>query len=388
MTKPSPILLALIGVTAIASTACSDADPVESPRPPLLPATTLQQITAELVTRSQAPGAIVGVLRGDERWIGAAGSEDLAGNVPMRPDRVFRAASITKMFTASLVMKQIEARKLRLDDRLSTWEPGFANAASITLDQLLSHTAGVTTRWFDQPDLQAVVTADLTHVFTPEETLAIMREQPPLGPPGVSGMAYSNTDYVLLGEVVHQVTGAEVGDLMKSSVFDRIPLPHTTYQFDPPKNLVPGWFELNGLTLDTSSVPQQALVSFAGAAGAVHATADDLLTFADALFRKQSVVSKGSLARMMTPAEEGSWYAHGLMRFCPCDDGPNGTHFTGWGHAGNLPGYWSEIVYYPERDVIIVAMINRDMVNGVALDHPIFDPTLASVLDALEQAAP
>jgi hypothetical protein len=91
---------------------------------------------------------------------------------------------------------------------------------------------------------------------------------------------------------------------------------------------------------------------------------------------------------MMTPAENGSWYAHGLMRFCPCADGDQGSEYTGWGHAGNLPGYWSEVVYYPDRDVIVVAMINRDMVNGVMLDHTIFNPTLAAVLDALEPAAP
>ncbi|MFT3767625.1 MAG: serine hydrolase domain-containing protein [Minicystis sp.] len=385
MTKPT--LLTLIGAATMTLTACAGTDPETTPDPPPpLPAATLQQITSDLVTRSGAPGAIVGVLRGDQRWIGAAGSEDLGGVRPMRADRVFRAASITKMFTASLVMKEVEAGALRLDDRLSTWEPDFANADAITIDELLSHTAGVTTMWFDQPALQSVVTADLTRVFTPEETLAIMREEPPFGAPGASGMAYANTDYVLLGEVLHQLTGSAVGDLMASDVFARLPLPHTTYQFDPPKDLVSGWFEYQGLTLDTAMVPQEALVSFAGAAGAVHTTAGDLLTFADALFRKGSVVGATSLARMMTPAEGGSWYAHGMMRFCPCADGPNGTRFTGFGHAGNLPGYWSEVVYYPDRDVVIVAMINRDMVNGVALDHAIFDPTLASVLDALAPA--
>ena len=71
-----------------------------------------------------------------------------------------------------------------------------------------------------------------------------------------------------------------------------------------------------------------------------------------------------------------------------CADGPEGSEYTGWGHAGNLPGYWSAVVYYPERDVIIVTMINRDMVNGVMLDHTIFNPTLSAVLDALEPTAP
>jgi D-alanyl-D-alanine carboxypeptidase len=287
------------------------------------------------------------------------------------------------MFTASVVMKEIEAGRLSPNDKLVNWSPTFPNAEAISLDQLLSHTAGVTTQWFDGPELQAKVTKDLNHTYTPEETLAIMMTEPPSGAPGVSGMHYSNTDYVLLGDVATRVTGSKLGDLLKTEIFDAVPLTHTTYQFDNPPDLVPGYFEYQGLVLDASKIPQVSLVSFAGAAGAVHSTADDLLTFADALFRKKSIVGASSLSRMMTPADDGSWYAHGLMRFCPCDDGPAGTHFTGWGHAGNLPGYWSEVVYYPDRDVTVVALINRDAVDGVALDHDVFDDTLKSVLDAL-----
>jgi D-alanyl-D-alanine carboxypeptidase len=386
--KSRHALLTMIGATLLATTACSSEAPVNEPPPEALPEKALQEITAQLVAHSGAPGAIVGVQHGDQRWIGAAGSVDLNGATPMTPDRIFRAASITKMFTASLVMKQMAAGKLAADDHLSTWHPEFPDAASISLDELLSHTAGVTTDWFDQPALQAMVTADLTHVYTPAETIGIMAKDQPLGMPGASGMNYANTDYVLLGDVLSKVTGAAVGDLMQKNIFTPLGLAHTTYQFDAPKGLVSGWYEYQGTVLDMTSVPQEALVSFAGAAGAVHTTADDLLTFGDAVFRKGSVVDKPSLARMMTPAESGSWYAHGLMRFCPCADGPDGSAYTGWGHAGNLPGYWSEVVYFPERDVLIVTMINRDMVNGVMLDHTVFTPTLASVLDALETASP
>jgi D-alanyl-D-alanine carboxypeptidase len=381
MTTSHRMHMAAVGAVVLGSMACSGAEP-PPPAPPPLPAAALQRITEELVTRSGAPGAIVGVVRGDRRWIGAAGSEDLDGSVPMPAAGIFRAASITKMFTATLVLEQVEAGALSPEAKLAAWSPSFPNAAAITLDELLSHTAGVTTLWFDQPALQAVVTKDLAHLFTPAEALSILSQEPPFGAPGASGMQYSNTDYVLLGDVLTRVTGAAVGDLMRQRIFDTVPLPHTTYQFAAPPGLVSGWYEYQGLTLDMSTVPQEALVSFAGAAGAVHTTADDLLTFADALFRQKRLLGESSLGRMTTPAEDASWYAHGLMRFCPCDGGPGS--FTGWGHAGNLPGYWSEVVYYPDRDVIVVAMINRDMVHGVMLDHTVFDPTLEAVLEAVD----
>lgn len=115
---------AVMGVVCAASMACSREEETMGPPPEQpLPEAKFQAITADLVTRSGAPGAIVGVVRGDQRWVGAAGSVDINGKLPMSADRVFRAASITKMFTASLVMREIEAGKIGLGDRLSTWQP-------------------------------------------------------------------------------------------------------------------------------------------------------------------------------------------------------------------------------------------------------------------------
>jgi CubicO group peptidase (beta-lactamase class C family) len=281
------------------------------------------------------------------------------------------------MFTAALVLERVESGALRLDDKLAGSVPEFPNAAAITLDQLLAHSAGVTTEWFDGPILQPVVARDLTHVFSPDEVIELLRAQPPLGAPGASGYHYSNMDYVLLGQVLARSSGTDIGTLMRKDVLGT--LPHTTYQFDNPQDLLPGWLEYQGLMLDTSVVPQQSFVSFAGAAGAVHSTVEDLLELGEAMFRDGRVVGEASLAHMMTPAEPGAPYGRGLMRFCPCDG-----DFSGWGHGGRLPGYFSVVVYYPERDVVIAAMINRDVVSGVPLGPEVFDPTLASVLRALE----
>jgi D-alanyl-D-alanine carboxypeptidase len=281
------------------------------------------------------------------------------------------------MFTAALVLERVEGGALRLDDTLAGSVPEFPNAGAITLDHLLAHTAGVTTEWFDGPLLQPVVAQDLSRVFAPAEVVELLRAQPPLGAPGASGHHYSNMGYVLLGQVLARSSGADVGALMRAGVLGT--LPHTTYQFDNPHDLQPGWLEYQGLMLDTSIVPQRSFVSFAGAAGAVHSTIDDLLTFGEALFRDRRVVGEASLAHMMTPAEPGAPYGRGLMRFCPCDG-----DFSGWGHGGRLPGYFSVVVYYPERDVVIAAMINRDVVSGVSLGPEVFDPTLAAVLRAVE----
>jgi D-alanyl-D-alanine carboxypeptidase len=357
------------------------------PEPVPLPADELQRIAESLVERSGAPGAVLGVMRGDQRWIGSAGSQDLAGTLPMPADATFRAGSITKVFTGALVLQAVEAGALELDDPLSRWEPAFPNASAITIEQLLSHTAGVTTEWFDRPQVQAIVTQDLTRVWTPAEVVAEMAALPPFGAPGASGMQYANTDFVLLGELLARAAGAPYTELLRERILEPLTLTRTGYGFDAPAGLVPGYFELGGAPIDVTQVPPQALISFAGAAGAIYTTADDLLTFLDAVMHGEQIVGEAARATMMTPAAPGSWYAHALMRFCPCADGPGGVAYTGWGHGGNLPGYWSVVVEYPgagdEDDVIVAAMINRDSVDGVALGREVFDPTLAAVLDAV-----
>lgn len=353
-----------------------------------LPEAPLRAIADELVARTGAPGAVLVVQRGDQRWRGTSGTADLLGATPMPVEARFRAASLTKMFTGAMVMQLVESGQLSLDDRLSMFRPEFPNADQITIAQLLSHTAGVTTMWFDQPALQGQLAGDLSRAWAPGEVLTKMAEFPAAGGPGSVGMRYSNTGFVLLGDILEQTTGLRYADLLQRRLLQPLALDHTEYVFTTPPGSVPGYFEVAGAVLDTVHVSLPALVSFAGAAGAISSSADDLATFVDALVLGDELLGESSRAMMAMPAEPGSWYAHGLMRFCPCDDGPGGSAFTGVGHGGNLPGYWAVAVAYPgaagaEDDVVVVAMINRDSVQGATFDRHVFDPTLAAVRSAV-----
>lgn len=343
-----------------------------------LPDDALQAIVEQLVVDAGSPGALLGVQRGDERWFGAAGTEDLEGAVPMPVDGRFRVGSNTKLFTGTLVLQEVDAGTLDLQDRLDRFVPTFPNAPDITVDQLLSHTAGVTAEWFDQPDLQAAMIADLSRDWAIDEVVERMATSDPIGPPGTVGMVYSNTDFVLLGAVLEAVTGTGYADLLEERLLAPLSLDDTTYGFDNPADLVAGQYEFGGSVLDITEIPQNALLSFAGPAGAVTSTTADLLTFADRLLRRSEVLDDTSV--LTTPAETGSWYGHATMRFCPCAD-----DFSGWGHGGNLPGYWSIVVYYPEEDVIVSAMVNRDLIDGVPLEVSVFDPLLAAVLDQVTE---
>lgn len=347
-----------------------------------LPTDKLADVLETLRVMSGAPGAVLGVSQRGQRWSGAAGIDDLNEGSKMLATRRFRAGSITKMFTGVAAMRLVETGKLRLDDRLSRWFPGFPNAGEITVDMLLSHTAGVSATWWEDPQFLAYTTRDLSRNFSPREVIERVAMLPPAGAPG-SSFAYSNAGFILLGEVAAQSASTDIAALIRSEVIQRSNLSETTYQFDNPPDLAHGYFEYEGSVFDASGVAQQSFVSFGGAAAAVHSTVGDLTHFLEALFASEHLVSASSRAHMMDEAVDESALGRGLMAFCPCTDGPDGRSYAGYGHGGHLPGYWALAVYYPSKELAVAMMINRDSVAGTPIDRSSLDRAALAVFEAI-----
>ena len=360
-----------------------DAGAPQGAAPPLPPADTLQRIADRLVASTGAPGAMLAVARSGETWAGASGVDDMANGTKMRPDLRFRAGSITKMFTGAVIAGLAREGKLATTDTLDRYQPAFPNASGITVDMLLSHTAGVTTDWLTIPEIQDAVVVNLQRRFAPSEVIDLMAKRPPAGMPGASGMQYSNTGFVLLGAIAAQQGGASIGDLVTARAIAPLGLTRTTYQFDAPPNLAHGYFEVQGAVLDASLLSQEAIVSFAGAAGAVHATTTDLTRFLTVFFEGEQLVRASERDVMMTEGATGSAYGRNLMLFCPCDDTAGTRKYGGFGHGGYLPGYWSLAVYYPAKKLAVAAMINRDSVNGVPIGRDGLDAAAAALYDAV-----
>jgi len=363
------------------SNVCSSPGAAEAP----LPAEALQGIVTGLAASSGAPGAVLAVSRAGHTWSGAAGFQDLERTRPMHADVSFRAGSITKMFTGAIIMQLVEEGKLSLDDKLSEWFPKFPHAQDITIDMLLSHTAGVGTRWLDEPAIQLRVSSDLGHVFTSEELLELAHALPPEGAPGAVGLAYSNAGFVLLGEIASRITGSSIAELFEARIFAPLGLEHTSYQFDNPPELTSGYFEFAGMPLDAASLPQQAVLSLAGAAGALHSKATDLLRFQHAFFEDSTFLSEAALAHMKTEGDRGAsflggGYGRALMALAPRADG---SGYAAYGHGGNLPGYWSLASYFPEKKLAVTVMINATAHDGEPIDRSALDAAAAAAFEAI-----
>ena len=395
MSEPSgngtqrPLRVAALGLSLLLAAACSGQTPgTEATRSSTtttttptaeLPEDSLQAIVDELPEALRVPGVVVGVSNARSSWLGAAGIDDVSAVSPMTPTRRFRAASITKLFTITVVMGMVEDGRLSLDDRLSTWFPSFPNAADITVRMLLAHTAGVNTDWWDHEDILDVTLADLGKTWTPAEVIDLIAQRPPAGPPGGASL-YSNTGYILLGEIAAAVGGAPIGTLIERTVIEPLRLAHTTYQFDNPPHLAHAYYDFAGETIDTGTMAINPLTSMAGAAGAIHTDAADLLRFFDALFQSDRLLTPQTIRSLQSTGHTSTRWGLGLMAYCPCEGDGAETTYAGWGHTGELPGYFSVAVHYPAPAVSIVVFLNRSANDGQRFDHGFLDPIAERLL--------
>ncbi|MFD7710427.1 serine hydrolase domain-containing protein [Streptomyces sp. NPDC059786] len=281
-------------------------------------------------------------------------------------DDRFRVGSNTKTVTATLVLQQVAAGKIGLDDTVEKWLPGVVQGgADITVRMLLNHTSGLGD-FLLTPEFLPSLTGQEKRTWTPRELLAITPEQDPPAEPGET-YSYSNANYEALGLILEKATGSGLAELIEDKITGPLKMKDsflaTDADWDTGKNsgkqhvtgyepdaarlkeILSGTVDLPdgvgfagaerpGDNVDTSAIDP----SWSWAAGGMVSTARDWQTFLTAL-NSGELLPEAQLKQMRTTVdapEEGGGYGLGLMRV----DTACGTV---WGHTGGLPGYSSEI---------------------------------------------
>jgi D-alanyl-D-alanine carboxypeptidase len=352
-----PIAAAAMMMAAVFSTAgCGSAGTGPASGPEALPET-----LTRWRTRADIPAVVLGVTHPGGNWRGADGTAERGGSAQVPTDAPFRIASITKVFVAVVVLQLVEEGKLGLDDDVSAHLPGYTLEPA-TVRQLLNHTSGI-------PDytLAAGFTKELLEHrdrrWTTAEVLALVQGKEPQFPAG-TGYAYSNTDYILLGEVINSVTGTSWVQQVRDRILDPLRLRGTYIAgFEPAlRPVVPGYFDADN-DGDIENVetgrPWTALETSEGPAGAIVSTVPDLLVFGDALFRGR-LLEDSTLRRMVADGPfhpRFTNYGFGVEILRP------DYRTTIWGHGGFLPGFKSVLWYVPSRDAVIVVLANDARAN-------------------------
>jgi len=270
--------------------------------------------------------------------IDSAGTEVYARAVGMADGHAadtqtkYRIGSITKTFTATMIFQLIEEGKLSLSTKLAEFYPDMPQADSITVEHLLRHQSGLY-NFTNAEDYQNWMTEQRSK----EQLLELFRGQEPQFKPGEK-TSYSNTNYVVLGFIIEDITGDSYTDQLQQRIAQPLDLQNTYYGdgIDPEQNEARSFqYEQDGWTL----TPETDM-SIPGGAGAIVSTPDDLTDFIRALFRGE-LVSQESLDHM-TDVENG--LGMGLMKI------PFYNRYA-YGHNGGIDGFQSNLSYFPEDDV-------------------------------------
>src|SRR4051794_4989930 len=201
--------------------------------PPKAVAQGLQRSLDQLVAAG-APGAVA-LLREHGRTTRiAAGYANTRTKTRMRPSDRFRVGSVTKTFVATVVLQLAGEGKLSLDDSVEHWLPGeVPNGAAITVRQLLTMTSGIFDYLNDGDD--AVLRRELANPnvrWTAPQLVAIATAHPPRFAPGTS-WSYSNTGYIVLGQIAEKAAGVSISDSLRDRIFTPAGLRATSFETSP-----------------------------------------------------------------------------------------------------------------------------------------------------------
>jgi D-alanyl-D-alanine carboxypeptidase len=220
---PNAVFVGAALMVCFAATACSGSESTTSEETTTSQATTSEATTAEdtnlpayastlqpkieeQMSNLRIPGALVYVdVPGEGSWIQSFGTANLEGNTLITSDDHFRIGSNTKTFTGTVILQLVDEGKLGLDDPVSKYQPEVPNGENITIRQLLDMTSGLF-NYAEDEDFNQTLDTEPQKVWEPRELIEIGFQHPPDFSPG-EGFHYSNTNTVLLGMIIEQLTG-------------------------------------------------------------------------------------------------------------------------------------------------------------------------------------
>ncbi len=325
-------------------------------------------------TANGIPGISAEIIFPDgSTWSDADGLAQLDPPVSATPDTLYVVGSMSKTFVTALIMQLAEQGKLTIDDPLSNWLPDYPNAANITIGELLSHTSGVHD-FFENGSYSPLVIHDPLRAWTPQETLDSL-VGPPYFEPG-TGYHYSSTNFILLGLVLEQATGKQLGALLRQRLFKPIGLDHTYFQdaaHAPAAGAAVGHSATTGADISdgTNYRPTTSEATVAWAAGAILSDVTDIATWCRTLYGGH-LLQPDSLAQMenydYSPYSDETY---GLGTRTRIFDGERM-----FGHTGSLRGFYGAMWYYPDSDLTVVVLDNKGRIDPNPIADALAGPAL------------
>ncbi len=301
------------------------------------------------------PGMTVALAKnGAMLYVQAYGVSNLSTSKATQTSSIFEIGSLTKQFTAALIMKLQEQGKLHVDDSINDYLPEYRFPSAITLRMLLTHTAGLAnyTGFTQYPDWARNGVSSAT-------VLAAVSQTPLLFQPGTQ-YSYSNSNFFALGAIIEKVTGQSFEANLQQDIFQPLGLANTYYAV-PPANQSATGYTVGGPGFTPALVVDR---SAPFAAGALSSNVYDLVAWDNALINGK-VVSADSFKAMTTsngfdmPGQGGTYgFGLGLRTF--------NNRPTIW-HNGAINGFTAETDVFLDSGFAVVVLTNDDNANPDAV---------------------
>jgi CubicO group peptidase (beta-lactamase class C family) len=362
MTRPSglrPLLLPFLIATALALSGCGGTGAPSSQQSALL-GSTVDAVVQAAMQQQGVPGMAVALAKnGTMLYVRAYGVSDLSTGQATQPSDIFEIGSITKQFTAALIMQLQQQGKLHVNDSIALYLPEYNFPSAITLRMMLTHTSGLAD-FTNFPQLGAWITNGVS-----EATVLTAVSQTPLQFQPGTQYSYSNSNFFALGTIIEKLTGQSYAADLQQSIFQPLGLKSTYYSL-PPANQSPVGYTNNGAGL-VPAVLWDRSAPFA--AGALSTNVYDLLAWDDALIHGK-VVSPASFQAMTSSngfqIPGGGSYGFGLALWSF-----NNRPII-W-HNGQIGGFTAETAVFLDSGFAVVVLTNDQDADPDAVVLKIFD---------------
>ncbi len=324
----------------------------------------LQVVLDKAINKYNLIGIQVSVKTKEGRtWNGASGTADKERTKPLSINNTIRIGSVTKTFTAVLILRLIEKGYIRFDQSIDIWFPDISESNKITIQHLLSHSSGIP----EILGMKVMMTSTINShkIWKSDELLEIIKNKKLKFKPGTI-YEYSNSNYILLGLIAEKVTGKPLKTLYREEIFEPLGLKNTYFvpYENPPINLVTG-YDRNLIPLPGYQKIHPDNTSWstcAHASGAIVSSASDVMRFFDAIM--QAIILDEKSIKVMTFFHQGADekekynknFGLGIFHF---DDVYDNTY----GHLGLFIGSEALAIYHPEKGYVIVLIGNVSKFN-------------------------
>ena len=335
----------------------------------------VEALITQYHTQAHFNGSALIATNGKVIYKGGAGMANMEWDIPNRADTKHRLGSITKQFTAMLILQLVAEGAIELEKPITTYLPDYpaATGGRITIHHLLTHTSGIP-NYTAFPDFFAEQSRD---PYTPTEFVQEFADKELDFTPGEK-FNYSNSGYFLLGVLLEELSGKSYEELLREKIFAPLRMEDTGYDNHQAilKKRATG-YEREGMGYSTAAYLD---MSIPYAAGSMYSTVEDLLIWDQALYTDK-LLPEELMERYFQPATEAfgdSHYAYGWM-IGEENIGNTEEQLATISHGGGINGFNTYISRATEDRSLVVLLNNTggaplgemtQAIRGILYDQP------------------